>query len=151
MRIAIDVLICSSVLVAFLFYSLKLLKKPRSRWLHKFLPIAVGVISIEAIVWKMSYHSSMQLIGEGQKQGATRSDSEHEQGGSRWDLMDCINHNQDTTRVRTCNYRCQDMVQMISVPHYHAPPSQGYLWYLDFSQVTSHPLSARSPPHGNLR
>ena len=94
----------TGLLVLFaLFILLELLKKNKlgSRWPRKYLPIIVGIIVMEACVLRMSYHSSNRLSGEEKRQGSIRAGSEHELGGSRWDLMDCINKNQDDTRVGT--------------------------------------------------
>lgn len=63
------------------------------RWLRRALPILLVCVALEMFAFRATF----RLSG---RQAASHGNHLHEVEGSRWDLMDCINQNQDSARVR---------------------------------------------------
>ena len=72
------------------------------RWLRRALPILLVGVALEMFAFN---RATFRLAG---KQAASHGNHLHEAEGSRWDLMDCINQNQDSARVRALYRKVND-------------------------------------------
>ena len=97
---ATAVLLClqvTAVLALCLFFSKQQRQHKAShrsqRWLRRALPILLVGVALEIFAFRAWFRLS------GRPAASHGGNHLHEAEGSRWDLMDCINQNQDSARV----------------------------------------------------